>query len=242
MDRRGVSAILLAAGLSRRMGQVNKLALPVGGEPLLCRIARTLCAAPLREIVAVLGHEAELAEGLLEGLPLRVVHNPGYQAGQMSSVHRGLAALSEPCAGVMVCLADQPLLTVADIAHIAGAFISECPRPVLVPTWQGRRGNPIVLGWEQRDAILSGERNLGCKRLIEKNPELVWPLPMPNDHCVLDLDSPEDYQRLRYRLLPAAAEPADTPDRPAKTQAGADPGVLSRPDTDPNHPRHSNGH
>jgi len=66
-----------------------------------------------------------------------------------------------------------------------------------VPTWQGRRGNPVVLAWAHRIKVLSGGRNLGCKRLIQNNPELVWRLEMPNDHCVVDVDCPEDYQALR---------------------------------------------
>jgi molybdenum cofactor cytidylyltransferase len=197
----GVSAILLAAGLSRRMGAVNKLALPVDDVPLLRRTAQVLCAARLNEIVVVLGHEAEQAERMLAGLALRTVRNPDYSLGQMTSVHQGLAALSAPCAGVMVCLSDQPLLESADVDHIVRAFINDCPRSVLVPTWQGHRGNPIVLAWEHRAEILSGGRNLGCKRLIQNNPDLVWTLPMPNDHCVFDLDSPEDYQRLRFRRV-----------------------------------------
>jgi molybdenum cofactor cytidylyltransferase len=220
MNPQGVSAILLAAGLSSRMGRVNKLALPVDGEPLLRRTARTLCAAGLNEVLVVLGHGAPHAEQMLAGLPVRTLRNPDYRVGQMSSVHQGLAALGGPCAGVMVCLADQPLLTTADIRRIAGAFVTECPRPVLVPIWRGRRGNPIVMGWEQRDAILAGGRNLGCKRLIEKHPALVWPLPMDNDHCVFDLDSPEDYQRLRFRLLAPAVEPADHASRASRLQPG----------------------
>jgi molybdenum cofactor cytidylyltransferase len=192
-----VSAILLAAGLSQRMGAVNKLHIPVDGVPLLRRSAQRLNAAGLGEVVVVLGHEAERTAALIADLPLRTVTNTDYEAGQMSSVHRGLEALSRPCAGIMVCLSDQPLLESEDIAVIARAFVADCPRPLLVPTWEGRRGNPIVMSWEQRDAILHGGRNLGCRRLIQNNPDLVWTLPMPNDHCVADMDSPEDYRRLR---------------------------------------------
>ena len=203
----GVSAILLAAGLSRRMGATNKLTLPVDGVPLLRRTAQVLSAAWLNEVVVVLGHEAELVAPLLAGLPVRTVQNPDYRAGQMTSVHRGLAALSAPCAGVMICLSDQPLLEAADIERIADTFVRDCPRSVLVPSWRGRRGNPIVLAWAHREAILAGGRNLGCKRLIQNNPDLVWPLPMPNDHCVFDLDQPADYQRLRFRRVSAGLHP-----------------------------------
>lgn len=210
MSARGVSAILLAAGESRRMGDTNKLALDVGGLPLLRRTALTLLGACLNEIVVVLGHQADAAKSLLAGLPLQLVDNPHYAEGQMTSVHRGMQALQKPCEGVMVCLSDQPLLESSDVEILIRAFVDDCPRTVLVPTYQGRRGNPIVLAHRHREAILAGDRNLGCKRLIERNPELVWPYPMPNDHCVFDLDTPEDYSRLLVRVAEINRGPAQS--------------------------------
>jgi molybdenum cofactor cytidylyltransferase len=200
-----VAGVLLAAGESRRMGAVNKLSLEVGGLPLVRRTALTLLGSALTEVVAVVGHGAETARALLDGLPLRVVENPHYREGQMTSVHCGLEALREPCDGVMICLCDQPLLESADIDILIGAFLNDCPRSVLVPTYEGQRGNPVVLSHRHRETILAGGRNLGCRRLIDKNPELVWALPMATDHCVVDLDTPEDYQRLKARLRAGAA-------------------------------------
>jgi len=195
-----VSAILLAAGESRRMGALNKLTLPVAGVPLLRHTVSTLLDSQLGEIVVVVGHDQQTAQTLLGDLPLRLVGNERYAEGQMTSVYRGMEALREPCDGVMVCLSDQPLLTVEDINRLVHAFLQRCPTSVLVPTWQGQRGNPVILAYEHRDAILGGARNLGCKRLIENNPELVTPLEMDNDHVLFDLDTPEDYQRLLRRL------------------------------------------
>jgi molybdenum cofactor cytidylyltransferase len=196
----GVSAVLLAAGESRRMGAVNKLTLEVEGVPLLRRTARSLLASSIGELVVVIGHQTDTARALLAGLPLRIVENPRYAEGQMTSVHRGMGALQEPCEGIMVCLSDQPLLEPADLNTLIRAFLEDCPRSVLVPTYQGRRGNPVVLAHRHREAILAGDRNLGCRRLIEKNPELVWAYPMGNDHCVFDLDTPADYDRLLSRI------------------------------------------
>jgi len=207
---RRVSAILLAAGESRRMGDVNKLTLPVGGVPLLRHMVSRLLDSELHEIVVVTGHEQETARTLLQGLPVTLVSNARYREAQMTSVYRGMEALSEPCDGVMVALSDQPLLEVADLNRLLHAFLEQCPTTVLVPVYQGRRGNPIVLAYQHRDAILGGERNLGCRRLIEKNPELVTTLEMDNDHVVFDLDTPSDYRRLMRRLEPDKVAATET--------------------------------
>jgi molybdenum cofactor cytidylyltransferase len=207
---RGVSAILLAAGESRRMGGLNKLTLPVAGVPLLRHTLNTLRNSELGELVVVVGHEPHTARALVADLPVRLVHNERYREGQMTSVYCGMQALREPCHGVMVCLCDQPLLTAQDINQLVHTFVHHLQTSILVPTWQGQRGNPVILAHEHRDAILGGARNLGCRRLIEDNPDLVTPLEMDTDHVVFDLDTPADYQRLLQRLASDAAGPAAT--------------------------------
>lgn len=193
------AAILLAAGESRRMGAVNKLALPINGVPLLRRTALKILELGLTEIVVVTGHQAETARDLLRGLPVKLTHNPYYREGQMTSVHRGLEGLRPNCDGVFVCLSDLPLLEVDDLHRIRDAFGAR-PDKVLVPTFEGRRGNPIVMPYAQREEILAGKRNLGCRRLIEKHPALVRTFEMDNDHCVFDLDTPAAYMRFQTRV------------------------------------------
>jgi molybdenum cofactor cytidylyltransferase len=183
------------------MGELNKLELSVRGEPLLRRTVRTLLASRLMEVIVVLGHEAARARQLLDGLTVTAVENRRYHDGQMTSVWLGLDALSVACDGVMICLADQPLLTAADINLLIDAFGHRSRGSVLVPVFAGQRGNPIILAHEHRAAILDAEHNLGCRRLIERNPGLVTTIDMPNDHVVFDLDTPGDYAALQG-LLP----------------------------------------
>ena len=194
-----LSAILLAAGESRRMGNINKLTLPVAGTPLLRRTAMTLARSELAELVVVVGYEQRVARELLRGIPARIIYNEDFGDGQMTSVYRGLAALQRPSAGVMICLSDQALLDVDDIRTIARGFDS-CPTSIMVPVYRGQRGNPVVLDYAHRETILANRKNLGCKRLIEKHPELVTALEMPNDHVIVDLDTPEAYLTVNSRL------------------------------------------
>jgi molybdenum cofactor cytidylyltransferase len=206
LSRKRLSAVLLAAGESRRMGSVNKLTLPIAGTTLLRRTAQTLARSDLAELVVVVGHEQEIARELLQGIPARIIYNQDFRDGQMTSVYHGLAALRQPCAGVMICLSDQVLLDADDITAISRGFAS-CPTSIMVPVYKGQRGNPIVLDYAHRETILADRKNLGCKRLIEKNPELVTALEMPNDHVLVDLDTPEAYASVTQRLSGNGAAP-----------------------------------
>jgi len=195
MARKKISAIVLAAGESRRMGEINKLQLPVEGMPLLRRSVQTLLAAELGELVVVLGHESANTKALLEGLPVGTVYNSDYQSGQMTSVHCGLGALSQTCEGVMVALGDQPALTVSDINYLVDAFFTRDGGEVVIPEYQGKRGNPIIISSRCQQEIVSGKYNLGCRRFIENNPELVRTVAMSESSVVIDLDTPMDYRK-----------------------------------------------
>ncbi len=199
-----IAAVLLAAGESRRMGSVNKLTLLVQGRPLVRRSAQILLGSRVSEVVVVLGHEAGRIRRLLADLPLRFVVNEDYADGQMTSVNCGLEALSDDCDGVMIALADQPRLETDDIDRLIEAFDAREDGSVLVPTYRGRRGNPVVLSYDHRETILGGGRNLGCRHFIDKNPGLVSTIEMDNDHVVVDLDTPEEYARLSGSALSSA--------------------------------------
>ncbi|MEE8057769.1 MAG: nucleotidyltransferase family protein [Pseudomonadales bacterium] len=195
----GVSAILLAAGESRRMGKLNKLTLQIHGEALVRRSARLLLAADLTEVVVVSGYRADTTKELLADLPLRLVCNKAFRDGQMISVHCGLNALSRPCDAVMVCLSDMPLLQIQDLRFLIDAFYRTlCRRPrglILVPSWQGQRGNPILFEFQYAAEILKNAPNLGCKGLLKNKSESITELPMQNNHVLVDMDSFEDYSR-----------------------------------------------
>ena len=116
-----VTAILLAAGLSRRFGVGNKLLVEIEGETMVRRIATALCACKADRLVVVLGHEAEQIAGALSGLPLETVVNPHYGDGRVTSVRVGVGAVSEDAGGFMMCLADQPYLAATDYDDLMDA-------------------------------------------------------------------------------------------------------------------------
>ena len=193
MDKTKISAIVLAAGESRRMGEINKLHMLIDAVPLLRRSVQTLLAAGLGELVVVLGHENVETQALLEGLPVRTVINQDYASGQMTSVHCGLGSLRQTCEGVMIALADQPALTVSDINYLVDAFFTRDGGEVVIPEYEGKRGNPIIISSRCQQEIITGKYKLGCRRFIENNPELARTVEMPGPAVVIDLDTPMDY-------------------------------------------------
>lgn len=188
-----ITAIVLAAGESRRMGAQNKLHLPINGVPLIRRTLETLLASELGEIIVVVGHEYQATQSLLDGLAVQMVYNEDYQSGQMSSVHCGLAALTADSSGVMIALGDQPAITVDDINFLINAFHRRNNREVIIPTYQGDRGNPIIISPKSRIEILSGKRNFGCRKFIEKNPDQVKFVAMSSPGVTIDLDTAVEY-------------------------------------------------
>jgi molybdenum cofactor cytidylyltransferase len=188
------AAIVLAGGLSRRMGEVNKLHLPVQGVPMLRHSVEALLAADIKEVVVVLGHEYNNTVPLLSDLPIRIAYNREFATGQMSSVHCGLSSLTSEHQGVFVALADQPALQAHHFILLRNAFLNRTQGDVAVPFFRGERGNPIVVSAACRQSILAGERNLGCRRFIDNNPEQIVRVHMPDDAVLRDLDTPAEYQ------------------------------------------------
>ena len=209
----GLAAVLLAAGEARRMQGINKLLLEIDGVPLVRRSAHMLVRAGIEDIVVVLGHQADRVRAAL-GDPagigagartrITVIEHTGYRSGQHGSVLAGLAALPAGCAGcaaALVMLGDMPLVDEADVARIAAAWQR---RPqgcaVLVPAFEQRRGNPVLIGPPALAQIVRERPEGGARAWMDAHPQQVARCPMPDDHCVFDLDTPDDLTRLETRL------------------------------------------
>lgn len=191
-----VSAVLLAAGMSQRMGAANKLLLEIGGSPMVHRTAKNILDSGVGELVAVLGYHRQAVADALSTLPCRTVDNPQYQDGRMTSVHAGLAAISPDAKAVMICLADQPLLAAEDYRAFLLAAMAVPAGKIAVPTVNGERGNPILLPANLKDEVLEQDLKFGPRNLIRDNPDLVAWVEMQSPYFVRDIDTPEAYQTL----------------------------------------------
>jgi molybdenum cofactor cytidylyltransferase len=196
-----VSAVVLAAGLSSRMGGPHKLLLDAGGEPMLRRVVRAVLAVDPAELVVVTGFRAPEITAALDGLPVRFVDNPAYAEGQAGSVVTGVRALTALCDAVMIVLGDQPLLTPTALGRLIAAYATAPEgRSILVPASAGQRGNPVLFAARHIPEIQAGDLKVGCRRLIETYPDRVALIEMADDAFIRDCDTPEDYAAIRARL------------------------------------------
>ena len=194
-----IGAVLLAAGEGVRMGGVAKSLIKLQGVPLINRQLIALSGAGVDEVVVVTGHARDAVEAQVQSFPVTLAYNPDYTAGQQSSVRVGLGALSGNFDAVFIVLADQPLISAADLTELIAAFKKRPSGHVLVPVVNGQRGNPIVLDATARADILASGTNMGCRHLIERQPELVCVHETLNTRFITDLDTPEDVQKLAQR-------------------------------------------
>jgi molybdenum cofactor cytidylyltransferase len=198
-----IAVVVLAAGLSERMGE-PKLLLDVGGEAMIRRTVRNVLAFEPVEVVVVTGHGAEAINAALEGLPVRLVHNANYAEGHHGSVGVGAVSVDRNVDAVIVMLGDQPLVTADDLHALVTAFARFGRDAIVIPRHAGQRGNPVTFGGRHIPA-LAGEAGLpGGRRLIEARPELAHFLDVDSDVFTLDCDTPEDYRRLVARIREAA--------------------------------------
>jgi len=212
-----IAALVLAAGRSRRMGPENKLLLHWQGQPLVRHVLANVLASRVCGVVVVTGHErarveaalVEMAEmanlaGLSEmpGLAgrkppvCRLVHNPRFSAGMASSLGVGLQALPEDVDGVLVCLGDMPRVRPGHLDLLMGRFAHDAARPICIPTYQGRRGNPVLLGRQLFPALLELDGDRGAGPLIRRHPGLVHEVAVGDDGILQDVDTPAALARL----------------------------------------------
>ncbi|MGH9760208.1 MAG: nucleotidyltransferase family protein [Blastocatellia bacterium] len=198
-----ISAIIPAAGLSSRMGERNKLLLPFHGKTLIGHAVDTLLGSKVGEVIVVVGYERERVEGVLGSRAGRItiVGNPLYHDGMSTSIRAGVAAASIEADAIMIYLADQPLVEPADLNYLIDAFSDarEQNKSIVVPFYKGRRGNPVILDSRLKPDILEVVGDVGCRRIIKRNPDRVFAVEMDTDHVVRDIDSPQDYQELLSR-------------------------------------------
>jgi len=190
-----VSAILLAAGLSRRMGQENKLLLPVDGTPMVRHVVETYIDVVDGPLIVVTGFEEGRIRRALEGLSITFARNEAFLTGQASSVANGLSAAPEAKA-LLIGLADQPQLKARDLQDLLDVHRKQTDEKIIVPTKNGQRGNPIIIPAALRSRLTENPDKPGCMHFTRAHPETVQKIEFATDGFFIDVDTPEDFAKV----------------------------------------------
>jgi len=187
-----VGAVVLAAGLSQRMGGANKLLAELAGAPLVARAVDALLASRARPVVVVTGHEAERVRAALAGRALAFAHNADYAAGLAGSLGAGIAALGGGVDGALVCLADMPWVQAQHADALIEAFEADPARPICVPVHEGRRGHPVLWPARRFAEIAALRGDLGARALLGTHAAEVRSVPVGDPGVLRDVDTPAE--------------------------------------------------
>ncbi len=194
-----IAAAILAAGLSRRMGALNKLVQELDGEPMVRRAARQALASRCDRVLVVLGHEAHLVRAALSGLDVQFIDNPDYREGLAASV-RAAAGAVRPDEALMICLGDMPQVDAGVIDRLIDAYRADVNGgSAYQPEFEGRRGNPVL--WAPRAvALLTSLRgDEGARALLKRLGGQVVAVPVQGGGIFMDIDTPQALQAARQQ-------------------------------------------
>ena len=192
-----VAAVVLAAGRSTRMGGPNKLLADVGGKPLVRIAVEQALASRANPVIVVTGHQRGDVEAAVAGLDVKTVHNPDFAQGLGTSLKVGVAAVPGENDGAIICLADMPQVNAALIDKLIAAFEPEKGALVVMPTFEGTRGNPVL--WSRRffPDLMAIEGDVGARHLIARYAEAATEVPVDGQEAFIDVDTPEALQTLK---------------------------------------------
>ena len=192
MSRR-IATVVLAAGMSRRMGQPKQL-LPFGGSTVLRTVLKMLQSVSGRgDVVVVLGHRADEVRKVLPA-EVRYVINEAYAEGMFSSVLAGLASLDEDVEGMLLLLGDQPQIRASVVQAVLDRW-EQTDKGIVIPEVGGKRGHPILVDVRRYgEAIRSLDGSEGMKPIVRGYPEDTAVVILGDESILRDLDTPEDYE------------------------------------------------
>lgn len=204
-----IAAVILAAGQGSRLGGVAKAMIRIDGEPLVLRQIAALRGAGITDVLVITGeHHAAIAAAVAPS-GARVLRNTEPQAGQPGSVRLGLQNVDPQADAVMLLLADQALLTSADLRELVHAFRPDGAIAFLVPRVDGaQRGNPVLASRAAVQAIVQSRHYRACRDYMDAHPQWVSYLETGNDHYLVDIDAPQDLALVQARLGVSVVLPA----------------------------------
>ena len=189
-----ISAVLLAAGESRRMGKFKQL-LPLGGKTFVECCVDNLLTSRVDDCIVVTGHREAEVRSAIGNRPVRFAHNPDYRDGMSSSIKRGINAISKEAHACLFALADQPQIGADIINRVIEAYKKD-ETLIVIPTYEGRNGHPVILDLKLRDEILAIDPDQGLRQVVHAHSSEIVHIEISTDAVLKDFDFPEDYEQI----------------------------------------------
>jgi molybdenum cofactor cytidylyltransferase len=197
-----IAAIILAAGLSRRMGE-PKMLLPWGKISVIEHVISIFMAAGVRDIVVVTGSARQEVEKVTEAYPVRRVHNSNYANSEMlSSLQCGLRALADETEAALIGLGDQPQVEARTVRLVCDSF-RDHPSGLVVPSFNMRRGHPWLVARSLWGELLDMQPQASPRDFLNRHAAQIRYVETDTSSILADLDTPEDYRRARPGLQPS---------------------------------------
>ncbi len=198
MSAERITAIILAAGLSSRMGGEFKPLLPLGEGTLLERVIMLFQESGIDDIRVVTGHRAAELTPLLQPLGIQPVHNEDYRKGMLSSVKKGLRCLRPDSEAFFLQPVDVPLIRPRTLVALIRAY-AEGKGKIVYPAFRGRRGHPPLIAEGYVESLLAWEGEGGVRAFLERHDPDAIEVPVVDEYVLFDVDTPADYRKLRVR-------------------------------------------
>jgi len=189
-----LSAILLAAGESKRMGKPKQL-MPLGSSTILEQAIDNLLNSAVDEVIVVLGYKAEEITKTIAAKPVKIIVNPNYRQGMSTSIIAGLILVDSQAQAVMLALGDQPLVDSQTINQLIDEFYNH-DKGIAIPTYQGKRGHPIIFAIKYKPELLELEGDIGGRQIIQCHPDDILEVAVDSKSVIADIDTRADYHSL----------------------------------------------
>lgn len=193
-----ISAILLAAGQSKRMGK-SKLLMPFGQSTMIEQTVDNLLGSAANEVVVVLGDRAGAVKRLIAERPVKLAINPDYEQGMSTSIVAGLKLVDRRTGAVMIALGDQPLIDSQTINRLIAGFLSH-DKGIAIPTYRGERGHPVIFDVKYWRQMLTLDGDVGARQIVQKNPDDIIEVAVDCEGIQIDIDTADCYYLESNRL------------------------------------------
>jgi len=186
-----ISAILLAAGQSKRMVGENKLAKKIKGVPLIKHSVKNALTSSIDELIVVLGYQKEVIEKIIDkNERVKFFFNKDFESGIASSIKLGLSNLSEKTEAFFICLGDMPLVNIDTYNQL---IKSRNNKEIIVPTFKGQQGNPILFSKSTKEKIMTIQGDVGAKKILELNKGKILNVEINNQSIKKDFNTKDDF-------------------------------------------------